>query len=123
MRASGLFALLIVLFVTGLHGQAGGPRRFQVKQNGKWGFIDSSGNLVIPAKFSEAQAFHDGLAAVQYQGKWGYIGESGAFVIQPTFSNASVFDSGYAGVELDGFWGFIDKQGKFTMLPQFDRII
>jgi hypothetical protein len=123
MRTFRLFALVIVLFVSGLHAQAGGPRRFQVKQNGKWGFIDSAGNLAISAKFSEVDAFSDGLAAVQYQGKWGYIDESGTFVIPPRFNSARGFDSGYAGVEVDGFWGFIDKQGKFTISPQFDTII
>lgn len=123
MRSLRYFVLLAALLPPALHAQASAPRRFQVEQDGKWGFIDNSGKLVIPVKFSQVQSFAEGLAAVQYQGKWGYIDESGAFSIEPQFRDASEFGDGHAAVEANGFWGFIDKSGKFTILPQFDRIM
>jgi len=128
IRNSGTMGMLGLLclsmsFLRHVHAQANTPRRlFQVQQDGKWGFIDSSGNVVISPKFSKAQSFADGLAAVQYRGKWGYIDESGKFAIEPQFADADAFHHGHAGVEVDGFWGFIDSSSKFTIPPQFDRI-
>jgi WG containing repeat len=116
--------LLAALLSPALCAQASAPRRlFQVEQDGKWGFIDSSGKLVIPFKFSKTESFAEGLAAVQYRGKWGYIDESGAFSIASQFSDAGKFNDGYAAVEVDGLWGFIDRSGRFTIAPQFDRIL
>ncbi|MDE7413690.1 MAG: WG repeat-containing protein, partial [Muribaculaceae bacterium] len=48
-----------------------------VKIGGKKGFIDKSGELVIPAKYDDAWNFSDGLALVKIGGKWGYIDKSG----------------------------------------------
>ena len=48
-----------------------------VKVNGKLGFIDKSGKLVIDAKYDEAENFSEGLAGVELNGKWGYINIKG----------------------------------------------
>ncbi|AFW93235.1 KW Leptospira repeat-containing protein [Anabaena sp. 90] len=39
------------------------------KMNGKWGFINNSGQLLIPCKFDDALSFSEGLAAVTINGK------------------------------------------------------
>ena len=48
-----------------------------VKLNGKWGFIDKSGTLVIPCKYDDAWAFSEGRAEVKLNGKRGYVNKSG----------------------------------------------
>ena len=42
---------------------------------GKWGFIDISGNLVVPAEleYDYVNSVVDGMAAVMRDGKWGFI--------------------------------------------------
>ncbi len=40
---------------------------------GKFGFLDTSGKLVIPPVYDEAAEFHGGLAQVVKEGEWGYI--------------------------------------------------
>ena len=47
--------------------------------NGKWGYIDSKNQFVIPAKFEEAKDFKDSRAAVKLNGKWGYINKLGVW--------------------------------------------
>ena len=42
-------------------------------KNGKYGFIDQSGNFVIPSIYDDASNFSEGFAAVKQKGKWGYI--------------------------------------------------
>jgi len=42
---------------------------------GKWGFIDTSGNLIIPAELEYDLVYPivDGMAAVRRDGKWGFV--------------------------------------------------
>ena len=57
------------------------PRKLQIFwQNGKWGFIDKMGNVVIPFKCEEIWNFEDGLAYVRLNGKWVYIDKTGKVV-------------------------------------------
>ena len=55
----------------------GGDGLFEVKVGDKWGYIDSSGKLVINPQFDEARGFSEGLARINQGGKWGYIDTSG----------------------------------------------
>lgn len=95
-------------------------------ENDKHGFIDKSGNLVIPFKFEHNidgtylyQGFSKGLAAVCIDGKFGYINKNGDFVIEPKFDYAGRFSDGVALVLVDGLFGYIDPDGKYTIEPKF----
>ena len=48
-----------------------------VRLNGKWGFIDKSGKVVIPFKYDDALPFSEGFAVVELDGKDGYIDKNG----------------------------------------------
>ena len=78
--------------------------------------------MVIPATYTIASPFSDGLAAVaitndQQMWRYGFIDESGQWVIPPTYSAANAFGSGLAPVAMDNFkWGFIDRNGE-TVIP------
>ena len=56
-----------------------------IKKNGKYGFIDGNGKLVITPKFDLVGIFSNGLAAVIIDGKIGYINKKGKLVIKPIF--------------------------------------
>lgn len=97
---------------------------------GRWGFIDSHGTIVIPLQFDAVavQGFSEGLCAVEIGGKWGYIDETGNYVVPPQFEDyvgrysAGPFSQGLAGVYSGGKAGFIDKQGQFVINPQFNAV-
>ncbi len=73
--------------------------------NGKWGFTDLNGKLVIDPQYEDARSFINGFAAVKQNGKWGYIRTDGAMVIEPQFTNAMDFnDHGGAFVLVNGEW-------------------
>ena len=60
--------------------------------NGKYGFIDQAGELVIPCKWNNVKSFCDGFAAVRNDdGKWGYVDKSGSLVIPCTWNDADSF--------------------------------
>jgi hypothetical protein len=94
---------------------------------GKWGFINKTGKIVIPAKFDEVGLFKDGLAPVRFgskeDGKWGYINKVGVLAISAKFNSASSFSESLAAVSIGvgGFakYGYIDKQGNFQIPPLF----
>ncbi len=69
-------------------------------EKSRWGFIDRSGDLVIPMIFERVQYFSEGLAAVRIDGKWGYINREGTVVIPPVYSTAGLFQNGLAYVVL-----------------------
>ena len=51
-----------------------------VKKNGKWGYIDGDGNLVIPCIYDEVSLFNGGIAIVKYNGKEYVIDKKGNVV-------------------------------------------
>lgn len=105
-----------------------------VRQNGKYGFIDTTGKFVVPAKFDKiidlTDYYHDygtsyfpeGLAIVIQNGKWGFIDKEGKMVIPARFDYADSFSNGIAMVRLNDKDGIIDKTGKFIIPAVYDRI-
>jgi hypothetical protein len=85
-----------------------------VQENGKYGFIDEQGQMVIPARFDDAQNFAaNGLALVQENGKYGYINPKGEMVIPARFDGAMSFaDYGLAPTRENGKIAYIDKTGQ-----------
>lgn len=80
--------------------------------DGKWGFIDKSGNIVIPANYDSLYVgFNDGLAGVEIDGKWGMIDKTGKIVIPIQYDQPFSFYNDVAEVELNGETFSIDKQG------------
>jgi len=78
-----------------------------VKKDGKWGFIDANGVVVIEFMFDDALSFGQHLAAVRYGELWGYISIYGYMVIDPVFNEAKSFSGGSAPVLTDRGWQFI----------------
>ncbi|MHC4506292.1 MAG: WG repeat-containing protein [Planctomycetota bacterium] len=90
------------------------PERRGIDVNGKWGFIDSKGRLVIPPRFEDVGSFSEDLAAVRLGGRYGYIDETGRMVVEPRFRLAFSFREGLAWAR-DSQAGFIDKTGAFVV--------
>jgi WG containing repeat len=96
--------------------------RFLFKKSGKLGYIDRTGQIVIPAKFDRIdENFSEGLAAVSINKKWGYIDSMGRIVIPLKFSGATSFHEGLAAIEIAGKWGYVDPTGKIVIPAQFEN--
>lgn len=77
----------------------GGRLLVQDKITGKYGFVDQTGNLVIPTQWDKALEFHEGLAQVCQGGLWGYIDLEGNVVVPCVLKSASQFEDGLAIVK------------------------
>jgi 6-phosphofructokinase len=87
----------------------------------KYGYKDTEGRIVIPARFDNAYDFFDGLAAVKIDHKWGYIDRSGKPIMAMKFDLASSFSSGLAAVKVGNKWGYVNHQGATTISAHFDE--
>lgn len=86
-----------------------------VCKDGKWGFINQKGEVVVSPQYAEVKNFSDGLAAVKTSsGRWGFIDTTGKMVISVKYSDVSSFSNGRADVCLNGAWQIIDKHGKLV---------
>jgi WG containing repeat len=94
---------------------------FHVIKNGKSGYINHKGEIVIDIEFEGASSFSEGLARIFIDGKVGFIDMNGSVVIKPIFDNAMGFSEGKAVVTVKGEQGYIDKNGDFIIEPQFYR--
>lgn len=55
-------------------------------KDGKYGFIDRNGNLIVDYKYDKAFEFNEyGFATIEKEGKWGAINEKGEEVAAPTY--------------------------------------
>lgn len=98
-------------------------------KGGKWGYIDISGNLIIPFMWEGAGSFSEGYAPVKNKdGKWGYIDTAGKVVIPFAWEEVGCFSEGLAPVMNDndglycGLWGYINKSGDLIIPYQWFEV-
>ena len=84
----------------------------RVKLDKKWGYIDTTGNVIIPPKYNEVENFSDGIARVRTGTKWGLVDISGREIIKPTFDAIYEFVNGKAKVLLNGEHYYMNKEGQ-----------
>lgn len=118
------------------------PKRFVAfadEKDGKYGFTDASGNVLIDYRFDCAASFRGSFARVGKgecsfgrlkSGKYGFIDTQGNLVVDYVWDGARDFHEGYAAVATGEYgeygilnnaqWGYIDTTGKEVISLQFD---
>lgn len=112
-----------------------------VRIGDKWGYIDKTGTVVIPAQYDSAGVFSEGLACVRKGKKVGYIDKSGKVKIpielewmvklpdgsppepELDFDKSMIqklqFCDGLAIAYLGDGCGYINKKGEFIIKPNY----
>ncbi len=84
-----------------------------VKKDGKYGNIDTSGNLVIPCIFDQSLHFYDGIAIIDTESGQQFFDTSGNLLFTTNYLYVENFSEGMAVVwSRDNKYGYIDKTGK-----------
>ncbi len=93
-----------------------------VSEDGKWGYMNESGELIIEYQFDYAGVFNNnGIAAVSVDGNYGLIDKSGSFIVNPRFEYVSPsFADGVAVVRKDGKYGYVDENGETVIDCYYD---
>ena len=86
-----------------------GRVRYRDVESGLYGYLDASGNVAIPAKYSSATSFGDGFAVVRLGSAYSVIDEDGG-VIAGGFTSRTWTPAG-AIVGKDGMYGVYNKDG------------
>ncbi len=61
-------------------------------QEGKWGYIDSYGEVKIKPNYEQAKSFSNGIAAVCKDGRWGFIDKENHLVIDYQFTDVGYME-------------------------------
>jgi hypothetical protein len=96
--------------------------RIVIAFNGKYGFCDSRGVVIVEPRFDYALSFSAGRAVVRIDGKYGYVNTDGHFAVKPQFDWAFSFYDGVGAVQQGRLWGLIDKDGAWKVKPSFKQI-
>lgn len=57
-----------------------------IQKDGKWGFCDENGNVVVTCEYDIATELNQyGFAGIKKAGKWGVIDETGNVIVEPTY--------------------------------------
>lgn len=98
---------------------------------GGYGYMDTTGAMVIPASFDEAWNFCGGRALVRKNGRFGFINKTGSYVLTPQFEDVCLADAQYAQqafcqglavVKKNGKWGAVSASGTFVVAPVWDML-
>jgi hypothetical protein len=150
MMKNKLVCLIVLAFHLNAFAQVV-PQVTQLKavyENGRWGYADAGGRVVIAARFDAALPFADGLARVgvvdeefpeigaQPNLRWGYIDERGRVLVELRYAVLRDFSEGLAAAAvLDAEkperpvfgrgdrrnlrWGYVDRGGREVIPMQF----
>ena len=120
LKINSALIVLVVLFAqTTIMAQ---ETLYPFSDKGKYGYINKTGKVVLPAQFEYAEKFYEGLAVVKQGGKRGFIDVTGKVVIPSIYDQKidGYFSDGLACVKQAGKYFYIDKTGKTVITPQSD---
>lgn len=89
-------------------------------RQGKWGYKDWKGNVLIQPVYDNAYSFHEDRACVEKDGLLGYIDRKNQLVIDYKYDSATSFSEGLAAVSVGEKTGYIDKDGAEVLPMEFD---
>jgi hypothetical protein len=92
-----------------------------VRDNGLFGYINTSGEFEIRPRFKQAKSFSEGYAAVLERNKWGLIDSLGKWVLKPEYDRVKNYNSGYVLVLKNDQWNYINTSGEILNTPVTEK--
>jgi hypothetical protein len=89
---------------------------------GKYGVIDTKGELVINFEYDGIAKFNDDVALVSRNGEYWYIDKNGLPIIENKYQDGNNFSESLGAVKQNNMWGFIDLLGNVSIEYQFEEI-
>jgi hypothetical protein len=97
--------------------------KIHFSSNGKAGYMDEAGNVIVQAKYDALCDFENGCSIVTINDKYGLIDETGKEIIPVEYDSLeSDSESGFFEVEINERQGLIDKTGKIIVPVEYDGI-
>ena len=93
---------------------------FYIYQNGYFGFMDKSGNVLIEPKFSSIDEFGEDRILLSHANKYLIIDTSGNIIKELSCSSINSLKEDLAVISKDSKCGYIDKNGDIVIDYKFD---
>ncbi|TAF67294.1 MAG: WG repeat-containing protein [Cytophagales bacterium] len=93
------------------------------KDEGKWGFVDEQGELVIAAEYDEVSDFEDNIAWVKIDNKCGLIDPEGHTIVPIEYDEIAPkkFEESLVRVEKSNRYGFVNNSGELIVPCIYDE--
>lgn len=115
-----LFLLIVLLSVQTASAQS--ILRKQ-KKEGKWGFVDTSGNLIIDYQYQNVYDFYQNITLVKKENLWGFINDKGETIVPFGFSKVQKYANfRIVRAKKDAFWYLYNLNGELIIDEKFDTI-
>lgn len=95
---------------------------YVIRDNGRYGYINRAGLVIIKPQFEDAYNYSGELARVAFHHKYGFIDKTGRLVIPANYDDAGDFTEGLAMVGTDNKYGFIDHKGNIVIPLQYELV-
>ena len=101
----------------------GGAGLVIFRANGKYGFKDQQGRIIISNRYEAVKPFHQRLAAFKINSKWGFINLDEQIIIQPRYDSVGYFRGNACITIKNELLGVINVKGEEIVENQFQQII
>lgn len=85
------------------------------QRNNKYGFINPSGNIIVPFKYDEIYTHMDGIASYALNNKHGCLDLKGNEIIPCEYDDFCFFNEGYALALKGKIWSYIDEKNNIVI--------
>ncbi len=123
MKAKAMVSFVLGLFLLAGCAVTAQQKLVAFEKNGRWGYKDQQGRVVIAPKYRVAGKFSSqGLAAVADDTSWAYIDTTGKVVVRPyVYDNGpDYFSQDLARYTDGGKIGFFNPKGQIVIPARFD---
>lgn len=84
-----------------------GNKIFATSNNGKWGFVDSNGNIILDYQYEKATDVNEyGFAGIKLGGKWGVVNSEGKVILEPQYIVNTQLEPSFIGEYYKVEFGF-----------------
>ncbi|WP_010243902.1 WG repeat-containing protein [Acetivibrio cellulolyticus] len=94
---------------------------YPIRENGKWGYIDKSGKIVVEPTYSDAKLFKYGVGAVLMKDdlgeRWGLIDKTGKVVLDLAYDSIEESTEHFYRLKLKKKWGYYNVYSHKVITP------
>ena len=96
---------------------------FIVEKDKKYGLVNTTGDLIIPVKYTAIDAYcRENMVKIYLDEKVGFFNFSTNRFIEPIYNHADTFFNGTTKVQEEGKYGFINRQGVEIIPVKYEYI-
>ncbi len=99
---------------------------FRILQNGKWGYINQQGEVLVKPQYELATIPRNGIGIIKRQNpdgaKEAYIDLQGNILTDFRYDEVFSFYNNFGTVRLGNAWGFVNQQGNQLTSELFERV-